>query len=284
MSRLRAFVAEFDPGALLAGWLPATMMAWCCFCDWKLLPRTGRMLAAGYDAIYLFIPLAFLAAWGATRRRGALAGAAILVSVLVAAPWWAAKLAGEGKSWAEDDPARFFPPLVLAAVVSVAAWMASDVRADDYGIGLGDWRWWGPKVAIAAAIIVPASFLAVALLPSLRAYYPQDVAARADFGQLLAVQLLRGVCLFGEEFFWHGVGLFAIARTHGKRAAILYVSLGYFLLHRGKPEIEMLSSFVGSALLAVVCLRCRSFLPAFLGHWPMNFGVEIAAYLMEGPR
>ncbi len=284
MSRLRAFVAEFDAGTLLAGALPATMMAWCCFCDWKLMPRTGRMLVAAYDGIYLFIPLAFLAAWGATRRRGALTAAAIMVTALVAAPWWAAKLAGEPKTWAEDDPSRFLPPLILAAVVAVGAWLASDVRADDYGVGLGDWRWWAPKLAVATALIVPASVLAVALLPSLRAYYPQDVGARADFVQLLGVQVLRGGCLFGEEFFWHGVGLFAVAKTHGNRAAILYVSLGYFLLHRGKPEIEMLSSFVGSALLAVICLRCRSFLPAFLGHWPMNFCVEVAAYVMEGPR
>ena len=242
------------------------------------------MLAAGYDSIYLFIPLAFLAAWGATRRRGALTGAAIVVTLLVAAPWWAAKLMGEAKTWAETDPGRYLAPLALAAVVSVGTWLASDVRADDYGIGLGDWRWWGPKMAIAGAIILPASFLVVALLPSLRAYYPQDVGARADFMQLLGVQLLRGACLFAEEFFWHGLGLFAIAKTHGNRAAILYVSLGYFLLHRGKPELEMLSSFVGSALLAVVCLRCRSFLPAFLGHWPMNFGVEVSAFLLEGPR
>lgn len=283
MARLRAFVAEFDAPALLAGSWPAVILAWGCFCDWKLMPKLQRMLVFGYDAIYLIMPLAFLAWWGASTRRVAHGVVAALVALLVAGPFWYAKEALD-KNWALDDPMRFFAPLAVATVLTLLSWGASDAKADDYGVGLGDWRWWGPKMGIALAIIIPMSFVAVATVPGLKEFYPQDKLARGDLGELVLAQLGRGGCLFGEEFFWHGFGLFAMARTHDKRSAILYTSLGYFLLHRGKPEFEMLSSFVGSMLLGVVSLRCKSFLPAFIGHWPMNFFVELAAFLMMGPR
>lgn len=283
MVRLRAFVAEFDAATLLAGSMPAAVLAWTCFCDWKLMPRLQRMLAFGYNAVYLLIPLAFVAAWGASRNRRAHGAVALLVSLLVAGPFWYAKTALP-KNWALDDPARALAPLAVAAVLTMGSWWSSDAKAEDYGIGLGDWRWWGPKIGIALAIIVPAAFLVVAFVPGMKEYYPQEPRARADLVELLITQLGRGACLFGEEFLWHGLGLFAVAKTHGKRAAILYTSLAYYLLHRGKPDLEMLSSFVGAALLAVVSLRCRTFLPAFLGHWPLNFCVELAAFLIMGPR
>ena len=46
----------------------------------------------------------------------------------------------------------------------------------------------------------------------------------------------------------------------------------------------MASSWVGAMLLGAACLRCRSFWPAFLGHWPMNLTVELTAYGLAGPR
>lgn len=284
MSRLRAFVAEFEPRELLGGMGTATVVALCCFYDWRMLPKLERLLAAGYNAVYMVIPIAFMAAAGGQRLRKPAAAVMAIVLGLITWNLVQAKAGPWPKTWALDDPAKFLTPLGIAAVLASVAYVATGVKADEWGIGLGDWRWWGPKLGIALGIIIPASFLAVAVVPGLRQFYPSDPQGRASFAQLLVGQSLRGACLFGEEFFWHGFALFGIAKTHGKRAAILYTTLGYFLLHKGKPEIEMLSSFVGSALLAVACLRCRTFWPAFLGHWPMNFSVELAAFLMEGPR
>ncbi len=283
MSRLRAFVAEFDVRGLLGDLLPAAMLAFTCFCDWRLMPKLGRMLAFGYNAAYLLIPLAFLAWWGSAARRTGHAVVALLVPLLVAGPWWYAKVE-LGKNWATEDPTRFFVPLGAATVLTLGAWFTSDAKADDWGIGLGDWRWWGPKMGIALALIVPAAFLAAAFVPGLKEYYPQDARARGDLGELLLNQLGRGACLYGEEFIWHGAGLFMLAKTDGRRAALAYTTLAYFLLHKGKPELEMLSSFVGAAILAVVSFRCRTFLPTFIGHWPMNLCVELGAFWVMGPR
>lgn len=284
MSRLRAFLAEFDARELLSGAGPSTVVALCCFYDWRMLPRLERLLAAGYDAVYMVIPLAYMAAAGGQRLRKTMVGVALAVFLLLTTNLVLAKAQSWPKNWALDDPPRFLWPLAVAAVLALAGFVAAKVDLDEWGIGLGDWRWWGPKLGVALGIIVPASFLAVAVVPGLRSYYPSDPQGRASLVQLFIGQGLRGACLFGEEFFWHGFALFAISRTHGRRAAVIFTSFGYFMLHKGKPELEMLSSFVGSALLAVACLRCRTFWPAFLGHWPMNFCVELGAFLVEGPR
>lgn len=284
MIRLRAFIAEFDAAELLGGLGASTLVAVCCFIDWRLFPKLGRLLAAMYDSTYLVIPLCFMAAIGGARLRRLAWVVLAIALVLVAGPLVWAKMHAFPKTWATDDPRAFLSPLGIAATLSIGTFVLSGARLDAWGAGPGDWRWWGPKLGIGIGIIVPCSFLAVAFVPGLREYYPSDKLARADLGELFFAQGLKGACLFGEEFFWHGFALFAISRTHGKRAAVLVTSFGYFLLHKGKPELEMLSSFLGALLLGVVCLRCRSFWPAFLGHWPMNFCVELAAFLMSGPR
>ncbi len=284
MIRLRAFLAEFDAAELLGGLGASTLVSFCCFIDWRLFPKLGRLLAACYDSTYMVLPLCFMAAVGGARLRRVAWVVLAITIVLVAGPLAYAKMHNFPKTWATDDPIGFLNPLGVAATLSFGTFVLSGARLDEWGVGPGDWRWWGPKLGIAIGIIVPSSFLAVAVVPGLRDFYPSDKLARADLGELFFAQGLKGACLLGEEFFWHGFALFAIARTHGKRAAVLLTSFGYFLLHKGKPELEMLSSFPGALLLGVACLRCRSFWPAFLGHWPMNFCVELAAFLYAGPR
>lgn len=284
MVRLRAWLEEFEAPHLLGGLGAATLVAACCFIDWRLFPSMGRMLSAGYDAVYVLLPLCFIAASGGVRFRRAAWAVFVVVALLVAGPMAYGKFAGLPKDWAIQNPIAFLSPLGAAAVLSLGSFATTGARSEDWGFGFGDWRWWGPKLGLAVAIIVPFSFLAVAVVPGLQAYYPSDKLARADLGQLFLAQGLKGAALFGEELFWHGFALFAIARSHGKRAAVLVTSFGYFLLHKGKPEMEMLSSFPGALLLGVACLRCRSFWPAFLGHWPMNFCVDLAAFLISGPR
>jgi len=345
MSRLRAFVNEFEAPELFSGMGPTIVVSLACFYDWRMMPKMERLTAAGYDAIYMALPLSYMAMAGAQRFKKTMAALMVVVFALVTANQLQAKVDNWNKNWALDDPQKFLTPLAIAGALAIVGFLVSGATSadwrvglrdprrwgpkvalacgilatasllgvlvvpqpfvtplgiagalallgffvsgaasDDWGIGLGDWRWWGPKMAIAIAIIVPASFLVVLFVPGLREFYPQDPQGRASFYQLCIGQLLRGACLLGEEFFWHGFALFAISRTHGKRAAVIITSFGYFMLHKGKPEIEMLSSFVGAALLAVACLRCKTFWPAFIGHWPMNFCVEAAAYLYEGPR
>ena len=282
MRRLRSFLAEFDLAALLGDWPLPTLMATCVLLQWRFLPTLGRLLPVVYDGIYVLVPIAFVCALASRRVLSRLAFVAVLL--LVAGPLLYAKSQGWPKTWATENPPHVVMPAILAALVTLASALHSRPRAEDWMLGAGDWRWWGPRLGVAMLIVLPAAALAVVLSPSLQAFYPSDPPSRGSLSQLFLGQLARGAGLLGEELFWHGVMLAGLSRLYGQRAALVITSFGYFAVHKSKPELEMASSWVGAMLLGAACLRCRSFWPAFLGHWPMNATVELTAYALAGPR
>jgi membrane protease YdiL (CAAX protease family) len=282
MRALRSFVAEFELPARMVGWPVTTLMATCVFLHWRMFPSLGRLLPVAYDGVYVVIPLAFAAAAVPTTRVARPAFA--LALALCAGPLFWAKWQGLPKSWATADPASLVVPVALGAVVALASAARARLDLDAWMLGAGDWRWWAPRLGVAMAVVLPAAALSVVFSPSLQDYYPSDPAARGSLGELFVAQLGRGAGLFGEEFFWHGFMLAALARLYGAPAALVITSFGYFAVHKTKPELEMASSWVGAMLLGAACLRCRSFWPAFLGHWPMNLVVELTAFGLAGPR
>ena len=284
MTAIRAFLRQFNWGEGFAG-MGTMVFVWAIlWVDWRFQPRLERMLTTAYAAVYVVMPLAWIAATSGVRLRRPVQVVAAAVPFFAVGRLLQAWVLGWPKTWALDDPPTLLVPIGIAAALAVLLVVVSGASLEAWGVGLGDWRWWGPKMGLVIAVILPIAFAATAFVPGLKEYYPSDPRARTGLGELLAAQGLKGLGLFAEEFFLHGFLLFALARTHGNRTAILVTSLIYFLSHRTKPEFEMLSSFPGSIVLGVVCLRCRTFLPAFLGHWPLNFFVELSAYLYEGPR
>jgi membrane protease YdiL (CAAX protease family) len=282
MGRLRSFLDEFDTADILAGWPLSALMATCVLLHWRFVPKLGRLLPVVYDGIYMLVPIAFVCALASRGLLSRLAFAVVLALVAVPLIW--AKTQGLPKDWAIANPPRVVVPAAIAAVVTLASALHSRPRLDDWLLGPGDWRWWGPKLGIAMLVVLPGAALAVLLSPSLQAYYPSEAAARGSLPQLFLNQLSRGGHLLGEELFWHGIMLGGLARLYGRSAAVVITSFGYFVLHKGKPELEMASSFPGAMILGVISLRCRSFWPAFLGHWPMNAAVELTAFGLAGPR
>jgi membrane protease YdiL (CAAX protease family) len=282
MRAVRSFIAEFNVESLFHGWPLTTLMAGCVLVHWRFTPQLGRLLPLVYDGIYMLVPLAFIAALASRRLLSRLAFAA--VTALVTGPLFYAKLYELPRTWATDNPPSVVIPAMLAAVVTLATTLQAKPNLDAWMIGPGDWRWWAPRLGVAIGIIVPAAALAVVLSPSLQAFYPSDPEARGSLFQLFLAQVSRGGGLLGEEFFWHGLLLAGLAQLYGRPAALVITSFGYFAIHKSKPELEMASSWVGAMLLGAACLRCRSFWPAFLGHWPMNVTVELTAYALAGPR
>lgn len=284
MSRLRAFAADVQWVPLLGGYSELWIIFWAIFLDSRFQPKMERLIAGGYNAVYIVMPLAMLSALHARRARGLVVALACVTTLLVSGPLLYHWARGANRNWALADPEAFLWPIGVAACLSAASAVIGQLELARFGLGKGDFAWWAPKVGVAAAVMVSFAVAAVALVPQLQEFYPSDARARSSIAQLLLGQLLRGLVLAGEEAFFHGIALFAISRSHGPRAAVLATSLMYFFMHRYKPEAEMASSLIGALLLGVACLRAGTFWPALLVHWPMNLAVELAAYLMAGPR
>jgi len=69
-----------------------------------------------------------------------------------------------------------------------------------------------------------------------------------------------------------------LARAMGPLNAILFGSLPFFLTHKGKPETELLGSFVFGLLLSGFCWRAKSCWPAVLLHTTLNTSIQLLCF------
>ncbi len=284
MQRLRALYADLRVAEHLTGLGPIWVIAACWLVDQRLLPRLEKLRPVAYSAVFLAMGLAGFVLLSPTRLRLPARVLAVVAMAVAAAPYLRGSVLGLSRGWALENPDLVLYPALVASLLAFAAAFTGGFDAEAHGIGRGDWRWWGPRVGGLLAVVVGFGVLAVLTIPQLQEYYPSDRDARRDLGALFVVQAGRGLYLLVEEFFWHGLALFAITRTHGPRAAVWITSFLYFAAHHPKPELEMASSLVGALLLGLGCLRARSFWPAFLLHWPLNIAVELTAFFLMGPR
>lgn len=250
------------------------------FLDTKRAPKLSWL--EGFWSIAVFVALPLVAVLVLDGRRNVAARALAAAGAVAALTPVALRASmGGGKSWALDHPELLIAPSLVAAACVVLGALVARIDWDAWGLGLGDWRWWGPKVALLVfAGVIPLVVAGAAVSPELRDFYPADPQARTDFGWLLVRQGGRGMYMFGWELFWRGVLLFGFARVHGPLVSIVIQSFPFFLMHKPKPELEMLSSMPGGMLLAAFCWRAKSFWPAFLLHWSLNLTMDVVGYLV----
>lgn len=149
------------------------------------------------------------------------------------------------------------------------AWLAgrqAGLRWADWGLCLGDWRWWAPRALVLAGLIVAGTVLAMLLDPELREFYPWQRIARRDPAMFAQVQVAVVLDFIGWEYLHRGFLLFALARRGDVRMAIWTQAFIFFLLHQGKPDVEMLLSLPGGVIAGYFSWRARSFVPLWLLH------------------
>lgn len=133
------------------------------------------------------------------------------------------------------------------------------------GWNFKDWKRHAKIALVIFAAMLPFLWY-YAHVAEVRAYYlnyfPPVGSTPALLG-LLATTLVYMLCW---EWFFRGFLLFGMAQGFGWMAAIFLQAALFGLAHWGKPPLEMYSSFVGGAVLGVLCWREKSFAPAFYAH------------------
>ena len=140
-------------------------------------------------------------------------------------------------------------------------WLVYREPLANFGFRLGDWRRGLLLTAAACALMAPVLWFA-ARSPAMQVFYEAKVTT-----SLTRLTLLNGVELFGWEFIWRGLVLFALARAFGPGPAILLQAVPFAFMHLGKPEIETLSTLFGGAAFGLIAWRTRSFVYPWLIHW-----------------
>jgi len=123
--------------------------------------------------------------------------------------------------------------------------------------------------AILILIAFPIMFYASRLL-EFQNFYPQFFAR--NFSQFLKFELLAIPGYFFLEFFYRGFALNLFRKCTGSDfVAVIFQNIPYFFIHYGKPTGELYYSFFAGIVLGYVCLRAKSFLPGFFGHYTTAF-------------
>jgi len=226
---------------------------------------------------YGCLPLAAVICW---QLRGAKSfGIAILVSVVaIVAPLLMRVASSNWSGSISKDAVPLLLVGVTGSVVLVALALHEGVDLEEWGLGVGDWRWWLPRFAL-AAVLMEVMVIGIAWWdPEIRTYYPEYGPAKTSAWQLARYQAWLGIYMLGWECFFRGIFLQGVAKRGDVLFAVMVPSIPFFLLHWHKPEIEMLSAFVGSVGACWFCLNARSFWPVFLLHWAMNLSMEVTCF------
>ena len=131
----------------------------------------------------------------------------------------------------------------------------------DYGFTWGNWKV-GLFYVVIGCVGMAIILWIVARQPGMQQYY----TARAP-SEVRRLIYLTGVDLFGWEFIWRGLMLFAFARYFGPGPAIFLQAVPFAFMHLGKPEIETLSTIFGGAAFGFVAWQSGSFVYPWLIHW-----------------
>ncbi len=230
------------------------------------------------------VPLAFVALWELwlrrhTRLAAAGVGAVSLGVTLLLFPVLIRFFDG-GPAWLSASSGVAAMPL-FGAGLALAGMRRLGADLRDWGIGLGDWRWWLPHHGVLLAALVPVLILVTIAVPALADYYPVNKAARLHFDALVTAHVGLGLDFLGWEFLFRGFLLFAIARRGDALTAILLQAFPFYLLHSPKPELEMLSSFVGGIFAGWFCLRARTFFPLYVIHIVMITTVGCTSFYLR---
>ena len=148
----------------------------------------------------------------------------------------------------------------------------------DYGFRLGDYKFGLTTSAIFIIIMIPAIWFASGSETFARAYPQGGVTVRENISVLLYYELFVGFYMFAWEFFWRGYMLFGLKEKFGYYAIFIQM-IPFFILHRGKPELEVFASIFAGLVLGIQAYRANSFLYCFGVHWAVMIFTDTISVL-----
>jgi membrane protease YdiL (CAAX protease family) len=160
-------------------------------------------------------------------------------------------------------------------------------RLNDFGLGLGNWRFGVRAAAAIYALMLPLLTLA-SFRPNFIDYYPMSewvreeihlYAAGGSSGQLtsfIVYEAAYAVYFVGWEFFHRGfltIGLEPVLGWY----AVLVVAIPFGILHVGKPMPEPFGAIVASLVLGWLAIRTRSSWYGFALHASIAVTMDLLA-------
>ncbi len=146
-------------------------------------------------------------------------------------------------------------------------------KLSDYGLKFGDIKFGLITAGIFLAFMLPVVWI-VSASKEFASTYPQGGAAlRDNFTLFILYELSILVYMLGWEFLWRGYFLFGLKEKFGYYAIFIQM-IPFFILHRGKPDLELFASIFAGLILGVQALRANSFIYAWILHWIVMLSID----------
>lgn len=138
-------------------------------------------------------------------------------------------------------------------------------KLSDYGVQLGNWRYGLTTTAIFFVFMIITVWI-VSGSESFANTYPQGgPRVKDNLTTFLLYEMCVAFYMLGWEFFWRGYMLFGLFPKFGWYSIFIQM-IPFFILHKGKPELELFGSILAGLILGIQAIRARSFIYAWLIH------------------
>jgi uncharacterized protein len=151
-------------------------------------------------------------------------------------------------------------------------------KLSDFGFTLGDKRFGFLSILIFYLVMLPVLWI-VSASESFALTYPQGgPALRENFSLLILYEICIIIYMLGWEFMWRGYMLFGLKDKFGYYAIFVQM-IPFFILHKGKPELELFGAILAGIILGIQALRSRSFIYAWILHSVIMISIDLISVM-----
>lgn len=153
-------------------------------------------------------------------------------------------------------------------------------KLSDFGFKLGDKKFGIITLLIFFAVMLPTVWIASASKDFADTYPMGGSVLKENLNLFLLYELCVLVYMFGWEFFWRGYMLFGLKNKFGYYAIFIQM-IPFFILHKGKPELELFASIFAGIILGIQALRSGSFLYCWILHFLVMLSIDSIAIFRD---
>jgi membrane protease YdiL (CAAX protease family) len=169
---------------------------------------------------------------------------------------------------------NYFSAFFLLGIIAIAVikYIFKESLAD-YGLQIGDWKFWIPAALIVGTVMVALSYPS-AKDPQYIAEYPLYKGA-GDSMQMFAIHAVAYlIYYFGWEMLFRGFMQFGLTDRFGVWGAIFVQVALSCIVHIGKPDSEIYSSILGGLVWGIMVYRSKSIWPSIITHWVLGISLD----------
>ncbi|MCE1165070.1 MAG: CPBP family intramembrane metalloprotease [Bacteroidetes bacterium] len=151
-------------------------------------------------------------------------------------------------------------------------------KLSEFGFTAGDVKFGLLTAGVFYAVMLVIVWIVSASEEFANAYPQGGAALRENLPLLLMYELCILIYMLGWEFLWRGYMLFGLKSKLGYYTIFIQM-IPFFILHKGKPDIELFASIFAGIILGIQALRSRSFVYSWLLHFAVMFSIDLISVM-----